>query len=209
MTTEPSQPARIAFLLSGAGRTLQNLVELIEGKTLPAQIALVLSSNPAAIGVARARQHRLPIAIVDRKLFANDAAFQNEITRQVEAARADLVCMGGFLHLWRFPKKYEGKVLNIHPSLLPKFGGKKMYGAKVHTAVLAAQEKETGCTVHFCDLEYDHGPTILQRKVKVLPDDTPEVLAERVFDLERAVYPEAIRMVIEGKIRYVGGKITA
>ncbi len=205
--TEPNRkPVRIAFLLSGAGRTLQNLMELIAAKSLPAEIALVLSSNPAAIGVARARQARLPIAIVDRKLFADAAAFGDEITRQIEAARADLVCMGGFLHLWKFPKKYEGKVLNIHPSLLPRYGGRNMYGAKVHAAVLAAKEKETGCTVHFCDLEYDHGPTILQRKVKVLPDDTPEALAERVFEAERIAYPEAIRMVIEGKARCGSGQ---
>lgn len=203
--TDETPKTRIAFLLSGAGRTLQNLVELIEAKGFPAQIVLVLSSSPTAIGVARARQHRLPIAIVDRKLFADAGTFSDEITRQIEAARADLVCMGGFLHLWRFPKKYEGKVLNIHPSLLPKFGGKRMYGTKVHAEVLTAKEKETGCTVHFCDLEYDHGPTILQRKVKVLPDDTPESLAERVFELERAAYPEAIRMVIEGKARYAPG----
>lgn len=206
MNRSPDKPARIAFLLSGAGRTLQNLMELIEGKGLHAEIALVLSSNPAAIGVARARQARLPIAIVERKVFAEAVAFSDEITRQIEAAKADLVCMGGFLHLWKFPKRYEGKVLNIHPSLLPKFGGRNMFGAKVHAAVLAAREKETGCTVHFCDLEYDHGPTILQRKVKVLPDDTPEALAERVFEAERVAYPEAIRMVIEGKARYASEK---
>ncbi len=206
MTGNAAKPARIVFLLSGAGRTLQNLVDLIGKNALPAEIALVLSSNPAAIGIARARQARLPVALVDRKLFADEQAFNSEITRQVEAVTPDLVCMGGFLHLWRFPKKYEGKVLNIHPALLPKFGGRRMYGIGVHTAVLAAKEKETGCTVHFCDLEYDHGPTILQRRIKVLSNDTPESLAERVFEEERIAYPEAIRMVIEGKVCYEGGK---
>lgn len=210
MTTPDAAPRkilRIVFLLSGAGRTLQNLLDEIAKGTLPAQIVLVVSSNPGAIGLARARAARIPVAVLDRALFADGNAFNEALTRQIDTAQAHLVCMGGFLHLWRFPPAYEGRVLNIHPSLLPKFGGKRMYGLKVHEAVLAARDKETGCTVHFCDLEYDHGPILIQRRIPVRANDTPESLAERVFNEERIAYPEAIRALAEGRARWDKGGV--
>lgn len=105
--------------------------------------------------------------------------------------------MAGYLHFWKIPERYQGRVLNIHPSLLPQFGGKGFYGQLVHEAVLEAGVTESGCTVHFADNEYDHGPIILQRRVPVMPDDTPTDLAERVFRQECEAYPEAINQLIE------------
>lgn len=197
---------KIVFLLSGAGRTLQNLLDATATGTLPAQVCRIVSSSAEAMGLARARAARIPVAILERKRFDSEASFNEELTHQVEAAAGDLVCMGGFLHLWRFPPAYAGRVINIHPSLLPKFGGKRMFGLAVHRAVLAAGEKESGCTVHYCDGEYDHGPILLQRKVPVLADDTPERLAERVFEEERLAYPEAIRAISEKRVRWENGK---
>jgi len=117
------------------------------------------------------------------------------VTQVLERYPIDLVLLAGFVHLYLFPPKWAGRVLNIHPALLPRFGGKGFYGRRVHEAVLRSGARESGCTVHFADERYDHGPIILQKKVPVLPGDTPESLAERVFQAECEAYPEAIRRV--------------
>ena len=116
--------------------------------------------------------------------------------------------MAGFLSLWRVPDELYGRVINIHPALLPDFGGSGMYGRSVHQAALRAGRSESGCTVHFCDNEYDRGPIILQRKVPVLPDDTPESLAARVFEQECIALPETIQLFAEGRIRLQGRAVT-
>ena len=116
----------------------------------------------------------------------------------------DLVIMAGFLRRWIFPAAYEGRVLNIHPALLPKYGGKGYYGHHVHEAVLKAGEKESGCTVHFADHHYDRGPILVQKRVPVLPGDTPDTLAARVFEAECEAYPEAIELVASGRVRIEG-----
>jgi folate-dependent phosphoribosylglycinamide formyltransferase PurN len=116
--------------------------------------------------------------------------------------------MAGFLSLWRIPEDRFGWVINIHPALLPDFGGKGMYGHRVHEAVLAAGRTESGCTVHFCDNEYDHGPIILQRKVRIKPNDTADTLAARVFEQECVAYPEAVRLFCEDRIRLEGRRVT-
>ena len=130
--------------------------------------------------------------IVDRRRLDEDV-FHTTITDALAAARVDLVCMAGFTALWRIGPEFQGRVLNIHPALLPKFGGKGFYGDRVHQAVLAAGETESGCTVHLCDNQYDHGPVIVRRRVPVLPDDTVESLAARVFEQELIAYPQAVR----------------
>jgi phosphoribosylglycinamide formyltransferase-1 len=145
------------------------------------------------------------VAVVHRESMTPQA-FQDAITKAV--SDADLVCMAGFLSLWRIPDDMMGRVINIHPALLPDFGGKGMYGLRVHRAVLAAGRTESGCTVHFCDNEYDHGPIILQRKVPVLPDDTPESLSARVFEQECIGYPEAVRLFCDNRIRLTGREVT-
>jgi phosphoribosylglycinamide formyltransferase-1 len=183
---------RLAVLLSGSGTTLQNLVDRIADGRLAAQIVQVVSSKSSAFGVERARKAELPVAIIDRKHFDSVGAFSSAIFRRCREANADLICLAGFLHLLRIPTDFAGRVLNIHPALLPAFGGKGMYGHHVHEAVLKSGIAESGCTVHLVDDEYDHGEIVLQKRVPVLPDDTPDSLADRVFAAECAAYPEAI-----------------
>ena len=182
---------KLALLISGSGRTLQNFIEEIAARRLDASIAVVVSSSRGAGGNERAKTAGIPLEIVDPKA----PGFSDAVTKAVDPHKPDLVLLAGFLHLWKFPAKYEGRVLNIHPALLPKHGGKGMYGHHVHEAVLAAGDKESGCTVHVADLRYDRGPILLQRRVPVHPDDTPATLAARVFAEEMIAYPEAVRLV--------------
>jgi phosphoribosylglycinamide formyltransferase-1 len=133
--------------------------------------------------------------VITRKYYPNLEAFSEANFAEIREAGADLVCLAGYLQKLRIPADFQRKVLNIHPSLLPKFGGKGMYGHFVHEAVLKAGDTESGCTVHYVDDEYDHGEMILQHRVPVLPSDTPEILAKRVFEQECLAYPEAIRML--------------
>ncbi|MGB2987592.1 MAG: phosphoribosylglycinamide formyltransferase [Phycisphaerae bacterium] len=198
-------PIRLAVLISGGGRTLLNLHERITAGTLAATIEVVISSRAGVKGVERSREVGLPTIVVERKKLSSDA-FQQRVTEAV--GEVDLVCMGGFLSLWRIPEEYCGRVMNIHPALLPDFGGPGMYGRRVHEVVIAAGKTVSGCTVHFCDNQYDHGPIILQRKVPVLPDDTPDTLAARVFEQECIAYPEAIQLFAERRIKLEGGRVT-
>lgn len=190
---ETNQSPRLAVLLSGGGRTLMNLQERIVDGSLAAVIHVVVCSRGDVAGVEKARRAGLRTVVVERKGMSADG-FSDAITRAVEGA--DLVCMAGFLSLWRIPESWRGRVINIHPALLPEFGGKGMYGHHVHEAVLAAKRTESGCTVHYCDNEYDHGEIILQRRVPVFQGDTPESLAARVFEQECIAYPEAIQQLI-------------
>lgn len=192
-------PLKLAVLISGGGRTLMNLQEKIEAGSLDGRIEVVVSSRPEVKGVERSKALGLPTRIIPRRDLSADA-FQDSVTEAV--AGVDLVCMGGFLSLWRIPETMIGRVVNIHPALLPAFGGHGMYGRRVHEAVLSAGSQESGCTVHFCDNQYDHGPIILQRKIAVRPDDTPDSLAQRVFAEECVAYPEAIRRIISKEARY-------
>jgi formyltetrahydrofolate-dependent phosphoribosylglycinamide formyltransferase len=185
-------PVRLGVLLSGSGRTLQNLIDRIEDGSLPARIEVVISSHPGVKGIDRAEKKKIPAITVNWKSHST-SAFSEGVTKELDRYPIDLVIMAGFLRKYLFPKKYEGRVLNIHPALLPDFGGKGYYGHAVHEAVLKSGAKESGCTVHFADLQYDRGPIILQKRVPVLPGDTPELLAERVFAAECEAYPEAIR----------------
>ena len=145
--------------------------------------------------------------IVARKDYLDAQAFSRQVFKMVNAVQPDVVLLAGFLSYLHLPERYKGKVLNIHPSLLPKHGGKGMYGIKVHTAVLKADEKESGCSVHYVDEEYDHGPIILQRKVPVEPGDTPETLQERVMAAEREAYPEAVNLYAEKRLLQVAQSV--
>jgi len=192
-------PVRLGVLLSGSGRTLQNLIDRIQDGSLPARIEVVVSSHPGVKGLERAEKNKIPAVTVDYRDFPDPRSFSEAVTKQLDRYPVDLVVMAGFIRRYLFPKKYEGRVLNIHPALLPEFGGKGYYGHAVHEAVLKSGAKESGCTVHFADLQYDHGPIVLQKRVPVLPDDTPETLADRVFRAECEAYPEAIRRVAAGR----------
>ncbi|GBD35894.1 Phosphoribosylglycinamide formyltransferase [bacterium HR36] len=201
------QTLRLVVLISGTGTTLQNLVERIRQRKLPAEIRLVISSKPEVLGVEKARRAGLAVEIIERRAAASVEAFSQAIFDRCREVEADLVCMAGFLHLVRIPNDFQNRVMNIHPALLPAFGGKGYYGLRVHQAVLEYGCKVSGCTVHFADNEYDHGPIIVQRVVPVLDDDTPESLAARVFAEECEAYPEAIRLFAEGRIRVEGRRV--
>jgi phosphoribosylglycinamide formyltransferase-1 len=185
----------LAVLLSGGGRTLQNLLDRCADGTLPARVALVVSNKPDAYGLERARAAYVPTMVVNNK-EQPEPLFSYEIFRHCRNVKADLVCLAGFLQKLTVPPDFQGRVLNIHPALLPKFGGQGMYGHYVHEAVLKAGETESGCTVHVVTEEYDAGPIVYQQRVPVLPGDTPETLADRVFQAECEAYPQAILRMI-------------
>jgi formyltetrahydrofolate-dependent phosphoribosylglycinamide formyltransferase len=198
---------RLGVLISGGGRTMLNLFDAIKRGELNAEIAVVISSLSAVAGVARARNAGLPLKIVRKKDCADLDAFSKQIEKELDAAKVDLVVQGGWLCLWKIPPQYENRVMNIHPALLPCFGGKGMWGHHVHEAVLAAGCKVSGCTVHFCTNEYDKGPIIVQRTCPVQDDDTPDALAERVFEQECLAYPEAIELFAEGRLQVEGNRV--
>lgn len=193
-----SATASMAVLISGSGTTLVNLARQVAAGTLPVTIVGVISSRSGVAGLDRARELGLPVKIVERKAYPDTGRFSDQLTAALDTWRPDIICMAGFLSLWQIPPHYAGRVLNIHPALLPKFGGRGMHGAKVHEAVIAAGETQSGCTVHLADNQYDHGPVILQQTCPVLPGDTPQSLAARVFAEECLAYPEAIRHFLSG-----------
>lgn len=188
---------RLAVLVSGGGTTLQNFLDKIADGELDASVEVVVSSNPNAYALERARNAGIDAHVVRRRDYDSDRAFSEEIAGIIDRYGADLVLGAGFMRRWVFPERYAGRMLNVHPALLPKYGGQGMYGHHVHEAVLAAGESESGCTVHIADHEYDHGQILVEKKVPVLPDDTPETLAARVQEAEREAYPEAVRIVAE------------
>jgi formyltetrahydrofolate-dependent phosphoribosylglycinamide formyltransferase len=200
----PFSPINLAVLVSGSGKTLQNLIEQIRAGALDARIKLVVGSRADLPGVQRAIDAGLETAAVDRKRFPDVPSFSRTVFQHIDRAKVDLVCLAGWLCLLEIPSQYEGRVMNIHPALLPSFGGRGMYGRRVHQAVLDHGCKVSGCTVHFVDAEYDAGPIIVQRTCPVEPDDTPESLAARVFEQEKLAYPEAIRLFAQGRLRTEG-----
>jgi phosphoribosylglycinamide formyltransferase-1 len=189
------QSLPIAVLISGGGTTLRNLIEKIQAGELPVEIRLVISSSPTARGLEFAAAAGIPSLVVEKTKGINPEAYSEAVFGPCRKAGVRYVVMGGFLKHVLIPRDFENRVLNIHPALLPAYGGKGMYGHNVHAAVLSAGETETGCTVHFVDNEYDHGPVILQRRVPVEPGDTPEVLQARVFAAECEAYPEALKLL--------------
>ncbi len=199
-------PLRVVVLASGSGTTFENLVLRSRDGRLPAEIVRLVVSRPDCGAVERAKRLGVPCVVVPWTRGAQQA-FDAAVTAAVEAAKPDLVCMGGFLKLWNIPRFWAGNVMNIHPALLPAFGGKGMHGRRVHEAVLAGGATESGCTVHFATNDYDAGPIILQRRVPVLPGDTPESLAARVFEAECEAYPEAIALFAARRLSIVSGRV--
>lgn len=192
-----SRKARAAVFISGGGTNLQSLIDSCAGKDFPAEITFVMSSNEEAYGLERARKHSIPCRVIKRNEYDSSDAFSDAILEELRKHRVDIICLAGYMKL--LPRKvvstYRDFILNIHPALLPKFGGKGMYGMKVHQAVIAAGESESGPTAHLVDEIYDHGEIVTQKKVPVLPDDTPEVLQKRVLVAEHELYPEALRIL--------------
>lgn len=198
------RPINLAILVSGSGTTLQNLIDLIGAGQLDAQIVKVIASRDGLESEKRAAKAFLPYEVVRRKDFPSAETFSDHIFSKCDLADADLVVCAGWLALLSIPHRYEGRVINVHPALLPAFGGKGMFGHHVHEAVLASGDMFTGCTVHFLDNEYDSGPIILQRTCDVLATDDAERLAQRVQAQERVALPEAIRLIAAGRVKRNG-----
>jgi phosphoribosylglycinamide formyltransferase-1 len=206
-TVQDKKPIRLGVLISGGGTTLMNILEYINKGRLNAEVAVVISSLSTVAGVERAKAAGLNVKIIRKKDHPDIKEFSNRIEEELTAANVDLVIQGGWLCLWKIPPRYENRVMNIHPALLPSFGGKGMWGHHVHKAVIAAGCKISGCTVHFCTNEYDKGPIIVQRCCPVKDDDSPETLADRVFEQECIAYPQAIKLFSEDKLIVQNGKV--
>jgi phosphoribosylglycinamide formyltransferase-1 len=201
------QPLPLAVLISGGGTTLRNLLERIAAGQVPACVQLVIASSSKARGLEYARDAAIPHRIVRQREHATAEAYRDAVFGPCRDAGAGLVVMGGFLKHVLIPPDFENRVMNIHPALIPAFCGQGYYGHRVHEAVLEYGAKVSGCTVHFADNQYDHGPIVIQRTVPVLDDDTPETLAARVFREECEAYPKAIRLFAEGRLVVDGRRV--
>jgi phosphoribosylglycinamide formyltransferase-1 len=201
--------ARLGILISGGGTTMLNLHRYISEGRLDAEIAVVISSKSKAKGVQRARDLGYPVEVVVRRKFDSDEAFSTAINQHLVAAKIDLVCLAGFLKLYLPGPSYRGRTLNIHPSLIPAFCGHGYYGMKVHEAVWQRGCRVSGCTVHLVNDQYDEGPILVQKVVEINPEDTPEDIQKKVAEKENEAYPEAIRMMIEDRVRIENSRMVS
>ena len=195
---------RVAVLISGRGSNMAALIDAAKDKNYPAEIALVLSNRPEAGGLLVARAAKISTEIVDHVAFRNDRdAFERAVQAVLERYRIDIVCLAGFMRLLtgNFVEKWPGRMLNIHPALLPAFKG-----LDTHKRALDAGVSVHGATVHFVVPEMDSGPIIAQGVVGVLPGDTEEMLAARVLEVEHRIYPLALKLLAEGRVQIVGGQ---
>jgi formyltetrahydrofolate-dependent phosphoribosylglycinamide formyltransferase len=197
----------IAVLLSGSGTSLENLLEHIESGDVPGRVEVVIASKERAFGLERARRRGIPAVAVARKHHPEVAAFNDAIHAALDDFDVDLILLLGFLSPFETRSRFDGRVMNVHPALIPAFCGKGFYGHRVHEAVLESGVKVTGATVHFVDAEYDHGPIVLQEGVPVEEDDTPDTLAARVQAAERRLVPEAVRLFAEGRLTIDGRRV--
>jgi len=195
---------RIVVLLSGNGSTLENLFEKIEKAELSAEIVAVISSRDGVFGLERARKRNVAAVAVVPKTFPDHAAYNAAMWEEIRRHKPDLVVMGGFMTLLTVPEDFIGRIMNVHPSLVPAFCGKGMYGHRVHEAVIEYGVRVSGVTVHFVDNEYDHGPIILQEAVPIFESDSPESLEQRVQIRERELYPRAIQLFATGRLKLQG-----
>ena len=189
---------KLALFLSGTGGNALNLLDACREGRVPAEPVLAVASSAKAAGVERLGARGLAVAVVLRSAYPDDGAFSRACFQQAEGAGAEVIALCGWLKKLELPPQWEGRVLNIHPGLLPDFGGQGMYGMHVHRAVLAAGRAVSGCTIHLVDNHYDHGRILAQARVEVAPGDTPEDLQKRVYEQELALYPRALRDFLLG-----------
>ena len=193
---------RVAILISGRGSNMAALIEAAKAPGFPAEIVVVISNRADAGGLEKAAAHGIPTTVIESKPFGKDrATFEAMLQRALDEKNVELICLGGFMRLFtaEFVQRWYGKMLNIHPSLLPSFPGLDPHGQ-----ALAAGVKISGATVHFVIPETDAGPIVMQGAVAVGDDDTPETLAARILEIEHRIYPDALRLLAEGKIRLDG-----
>jgi phosphoribosylglycinamide formyltransferase-1 len=192
---------RLVILVSGVGSNMQSIKNSTENGILKglAQIVLIISNNPKAFALERAKNENIKAVCIERKSFENEKSFNGAVLKELQDVKADIVCLAGYMRMIgkEIIDVYRGRILNIHPALLPKFGGKGMYGHHVHEAVVKAGEKKSGATVHFVEGEYDIGKIIMQREVEVFKFDTPQDVAKKVLAVEHHIYPEAIKKLLK------------
>ena len=202
-------PLRVGVLVSGTGTNLQALIDACQSGEVRAEIVVVVSNVPDAFALERARQAGIPAVVVSHRAFPAKVAFEAALRETLESFHVGLVCLAGFLRILSpaFVEAFAGRIMNIHPALLPAFAGKGMYGERVHEAVLASGAKLSGCSVHFVSEVPDGGPIILQAAVPVCSDDTPATLASRVHREEHRLYPLAVGLFVEGRLRIEGNRV--
>lgn len=203
------QSLKIGVLVSGGGSNLQAIIDAIGQKKIKAEIAIVISSQANAYALVRAKKYNIPTLYLDPKNYISREKYTEVLTEELKRCDVKLVCLAGFMSILTpyFARSFHLRAINIHPALLPAFGGPGMYGHHVHEAVLKSGAKYSGCTVHFVDEGCDTGPIILQSVVKVFDKDTAETLAKRILVQEHRIYPEAIKFFIEGKLRIKGKRV--
>ncbi len=196
---------RVAVFASGGGSNFQAIAENARNY----RVTLVVCNRSKAGVLDRARALDVPAQVLSPRAFESDKLYANALIDLLHAEKIDLIALAGYLCKIPAPvvEAFWGRILNIHPALLPRFGGKGLYGHRVHTAVLEAKESFSGATVHFVDEEYDTGPILMQKKVPVLPDDTPDSLAERVLAVEHKIFPEAIDLIAQGRVQIKGRRV--
>ena len=192
-----NKKTRIAVFISGSGSNLQSIIDNIENGNLNCEISYVVADREC-FGLQRAEKHGIKSIMLDKKLFGNKLSDEISAILENDIEKTDYVVLAGYLSILseNFINKWNRKIINIHPSLLPKYGGKGMYGMNVHRAVIEAKETESGCTIHFVDTGVDTGEVILQMKVPVLSDDTPEILQKRVLEKEHVLLIEGIKKLL-------------
>ena len=192
-----NKKTRIAVFISGSGSNLQSIIDNIENGNLNCEISYVIADREC-FGLERAEKHGIKSIMLDKKLFGNKLSDEISAILENDIEKTDYIVLAGYLSILseNFINKWNRKIINIHPSLLPKFGGKGMYGMNVHRAVIEAKETESGCTIHFVDTGVDTGEIILQIKVPVLSDDTPEILQKRVLEKEHILLIEGIKKLL-------------
>ncbi|MBI4811586.1 MAG: phosphoribosylglycinamide formyltransferase [Ignavibacteriales bacterium] len=201
----------IAVFASGKGSNFKAILEAINaGRICNAKIVLVISNNSDAGALVTAREHHIPARHVSRKQFSTDDDFNAKLMSLLVGYRVNFIVLAGYMKKIdsKIVQSYKNRIINIHPALLPKFGGSGMYGIHVHEAVIASKENLSGASVHIVDEEYDRGPVVLQKTVAVDSTDTPESLAAKVLQLEHEIYPEAVRLFAEGRIKVIGKQVS-
>jgi phosphoribosylglycinamide formyltransferase-1 len=200
---------RIAVLASGSGTDLQSILDACESGQIEGKVSLVISNNHDAYALERGKKYGAEALVIDHRGKSREE-HEREISAELDKFDVGLVVLSGYMRMFTqyFINKYKNKIINIHPALLPKYGGKGMYGLNVHRAVLEAGDKESGCTVHIATEVVDGGPIVGQMRVKVLPDDTPEILQARVLEKEHILLPLVVQWFAEGRVKVEDGKVT-
>lgn len=199
----------VAVFASGRGSNFQAILSAIQQGYLPARVTLLISNKADAGAVELARAHNIPALHLSQKSFSSEDAYAARMLDVLHEHHVEMIALAGYLK--RIPsaviERYRNKILNVHPALLPAFGGPGMYGHHVHDAVIACGAKVSGATVHIVDEEYDRGPIVIQKSLEVANDDTPESLAAKVLNIEHEIYPKALKAFVEGRVKIEGRKV--